>query len=58
MKREFDFLRAGHQHIAHSTDLKQTISGLVKMAVATAGTDMGSLFLLEKPTSFFVPLSC
>jgi GAF domain-containing protein len=42
-----DFLRAGHRHIADSTNLKQTIFGLVKMAAATSGTDMGSLFLLQ-----------
>jgi GAF domain-containing protein len=48
MNDRFDFLRAGHRHIADSTNLKQTISGLVKMAVATSGTDMGSLFLLHK----------
>jgi len=55
MKREFDFLRAGHQHIAHSSNLKQTISGLVKMAISTAGTDMGSLFLLEKSDRLLHP---
>ena len=55
MKREFDFLRAGHQHIAHSTNLKQTISDLVKMAVATAGTDMGSLYLLKKTDRLLHP---
>jgi GAF domain-containing protein len=48
MNDKFDFLRAGHRHIADSTNLKQTISGLVKMAAATSGTDMGSLFLLHK----------
>jgi GAF domain-containing protein len=43
-----DFLRAGHRHISDSTNLKETISGLVKMAAASSGTDMGSLFLLHK----------
>ncbi len=44
----FDFLRAGHRHVADSTNLKLTITGLVKTAAAAAGTDMGSLYLLRK----------
>src|SRR5512147_2363104 len=55
MKDKLDFLRAGQRHITDSTDLKQTIAGLVKMAISTAGTDMGSLFLLHKRAGVLSP---
>ena len=55
MQDKFDFLRAGHRHIADSTNLKRTISGLVRMAAASSGTDMGSLFLLNKNDGVLQP---
>ena len=51
----FDFLRAGHRHVSDSTNLKLTITGLVKTAAAAAGTDMGSLFLLHKAEGALYP---
>lgn len=55
MNDRFDFLRAGHRHISDSKNLKETITGLVRMAAASSGTDMGSLFLLNRTQGLLQP---
>jgi len=49
------FLLAGMQHVAASADVRVAIQGLVEAASASAGSNMGSLFLLNPQRGLLTP---
>ena len=49
------FLQSGIRFIGESTDLKHTISELVRLAAAAAGSEMGSLYLVDKEAGVLKP---
>jgi GAF domain-containing protein len=49
------FLESGYQLVSQSQDLEATISQLVQKAVQVAGSDMGSLYLLDETKKVLRP---
>ncbi len=50
-----EFLLAGSRFISDAKDLREALTGLVKMAASTSGSDRGSLYLLDENTGILSP---
>jgi GAF domain-containing protein len=50
-----EFLAAGFRHIVAATDIKTTLSSLVKAAAQAVGSDSGSFFMLNHKTGMLEP---
>jgi GAF domain-containing protein len=52
---DMSFIAAGMEFLAKSKDLKQTIEQLVRLAANACGSDMGSLYVLDRTDNYLKP---
>ena len=55
MRADDEFLHAGFPYVLKSTDLKTTLTNLVKAAAQAVGSGSGTLFLLDKEKGMLEP---
>jgi GAF domain-containing protein len=52
---DMSFITAGMDYLAKSKDLKRTITELVRLAANACGSDMGSLYVLDRTDNYLKP---
>lgn len=52
---DMSFITAGMEFLAKSKDLKQTIEQLVRLSANACGSDMGSLYMLDRADNYLKP---
>jgi GAF domain-containing protein len=52
---DLSFVSAGMEYLAKSQDLKKTIAELVRLSANACGSEMGSLYLIDKADRYLKP---